>query len=218
MKQATDGQAERARETRDKLIEAGLSLFSRHGLEGVRTRQLAEAAGVNQSAIPYHFGGKDGVYAAVVRHVAHSIVERVGLGAASRPPSTAAGAAQALKALMRNFTLVLLEETDGAAGRSLLLAREQLHPTPIYEELYAQLFQPLHTAISGLVAALRSGTAEDPGNVLRAHALLGQAIAFAVAREALLRRLGAPELSGQAASDIADMVGEMSVAAAQAGR
>ena len=43
---------DRAADTRERLLLAGLTLFSQLGLEGVRTRQLSEAAGVNQSAIP----------------------------------------------------------------------------------------------------------------------------------------------------------------------
>ncbi|WYX25512.1 TetR/AcrR family transcriptional regulator [Achromobacter xylosoxidans] len=68
---------ERAADTRDRLLRAGLALFSQLGLEGVRTRQLAQAAGVNQSAIPYHFGGKEGVYAAVLEQTAQAIAERL---------------------------------------------------------------------------------------------------------------------------------------------
>lgn len=46
-------------ETRRRLVEAGLDLFGRGGLDAVSTRQLADAAGVNLNAIQYHFGGKD---------------------------------------------------------------------------------------------------------------------------------------------------------------
>ena len=46
---------DRAADTRERLLLAGLTLFSQLGLEGVRTRQLSEAAGVNQSAIPSSF-------------------------------------------------------------------------------------------------------------------------------------------------------------------
>lgn len=56
-------------QTREKLIQAGIRLFALSGVSGVRTRQLAEEAGVNQSAIPYHLGGKSGVYAAVIRKI-----------------------------------------------------------------------------------------------------------------------------------------------------
>ncbi|MDQ5888246.1 MAG: TetR/AcrR family transcriptional regulator, regulator of cefoperazone and chloramphenicol, partial [Pseudomonadota bacterium] len=55
----------RAEETRKRLIEAGIELFGRDGFDAVTTRQLAEVAGVNQAAIPYHFAGKEGVYQAV---------------------------------------------------------------------------------------------------------------------------------------------------------
>ena len=41
----------RTRDTRDRLIRAGLALFSRQGLDGVRTRQLVDEAGVNLSLI-----------------------------------------------------------------------------------------------------------------------------------------------------------------------
>src|SRR5690606_25855043 len=128
---------------------AGLSLFSRYGLDGVRTRELADRAGVNQSAIPYHFGGKDGVYAAVIRRVANGIVERAGLERIlAEQPSGAAASARALEALMRAFTRALLDGAGESVSGSLLLAREQLQPSPVFDETYGQLFQPLHVAVT----------------------------------------------------------------------
>ena len=51
-----------ARDTPARLVAAGLKLFSEHGLDGVTTRALAAEAGVNQAAIPYYFGSKEGVH------------------------------------------------------------------------------------------------------------------------------------------------------------
>ncbi|WZB68793.1 CerR family C-terminal domain-containing protein [Achromobacter xylosoxidans] len=51
--------------------------------------------------------------------------------------------------------------------------------------------------------------------MLRAHAILGQAIVFAVAREALLRRLGTGRLTRAMVAEIAAMVGATAVAAAR---
>lgn len=200
----------RTRDTRDRLIRAGLALFSRQGLDGVRTRQLVDEAGVNQSAIPYHFGGKEGVYAAVLEQVAAGIVDRLDL---RRPAPTSADAARvALKSLMRDFARTLLDSEASTAG-SLLLAREQLRPTEKFDALYTRLFLPLHTNVADLVADIRNETRGHRDQVLRAHAILGQALAFAVAREALLRRLGVPALSEQDTADIAEMVGDMAIAA-----
>lgn len=200
----------RTRDTRDRLLRAGLALFSRQGLDGVRTRQLVDEAGVNQSAIPYHFGGKEGVYAAVLEQVAAGIVDRLDL---RQPAAASADAARvALRSLMRDFARTLLDSEASTAG-SLLLAREQLRPTEKFDALYTRLFLPLHTNVADLVADIRNEDRGRRDQVLRAHAILGQALAFAVAREALLRRLGVPALSEQDVAAIAEMVGDMAIAA-----
>jgi AcrR family transcriptional regulator len=60
---------DRDRDTRQRLIDAGLEIFGTYNLEGATTRQLAEHAGVNQAAIPYYFGGKEGLYFAVIEYL-----------------------------------------------------------------------------------------------------------------------------------------------------
>src|SRR6266478_165275 len=62
---------------KQRLIEAGLEIFGAFNLEGATTRQLAERAGVNQAAIPYYFGGKEGLYLAVIEHVITHKASRV---------------------------------------------------------------------------------------------------------------------------------------------
>ncbi len=51
---------------RGNLIEATTPLFAEKGFNGVGVRELATAAGVNLSMISYYFGGKEGLYAAVL--------------------------------------------------------------------------------------------------------------------------------------------------------
>lgn len=51
---------------RENLISAAIPLFAAKGLNGVSVRDLASAAGVNISMISYYFGGKEGLYAAVL--------------------------------------------------------------------------------------------------------------------------------------------------------
>lgn len=52
--------------TRRVLLETAASEFARHGYQGCRTQSVADAAGVNKAMISYHFGGKLGLYRAVV--------------------------------------------------------------------------------------------------------------------------------------------------------
>lgn len=53
-------------ENRENIIAAVTPLFASKGLNGVGVRELAGAAGVNLSMISYYFGGKEGLYAAVL--------------------------------------------------------------------------------------------------------------------------------------------------------
>lgn len=51
---------------RSNLVTATTPLFAEKGFNGVGVRELATAAGVNLSMISYYFGGKEGLYAAVL--------------------------------------------------------------------------------------------------------------------------------------------------------
>lgn len=52
---------------RGKLMEVGTQLFAERGLHGVSIRELSHAAGASISMISYYFGGKEGLYSAVLR-------------------------------------------------------------------------------------------------------------------------------------------------------
>ncbi len=190
----------RSAETRCRLVAAGLELFARHGFDAVTTRQLAEAAGVNQAAIPYHFGGKQGVYLAVAEHVAaqtgarlRPLCETVRARLAGTPGRAEVGA------LLLETTLALARIAFEPAHRDvwlILLAREQFRPSAAFERLYTEVSGPLHGMLGELVGALVEAPADAPETILLAHAYLGQLIGFLVARAGLQRRLGWPDRPG----------------------
>lgn len=67
-KNGRGGAGERA--TRDNIIRAALTLFAKHGIDGVSLRQIVAAAGQsNPSAVHYHFQSKEGLLSAVIDHV-----------------------------------------------------------------------------------------------------------------------------------------------------
>ncbi|HAL86800.1 MAG TPA: DUF1956 domain-containing protein, partial [Deferribacteraceae bacterium] len=59
--------------TKQNLIDAGMELFGEHGFTATGTRMIVQKAGVNISAIQYYFGGKEGLYRAVIEHIAERI-------------------------------------------------------------------------------------------------------------------------------------------------
>ncbi|WP_336216238.1 TetR/AcrR family transcriptional regulator [Nonomuraea sp. LPB2021202275-12-8] len=62
------GRTERARETREAILDAAERLFAEHGVGEVSNRQISEAAGqANNFAVGYHFGAKADLVRAIVR-------------------------------------------------------------------------------------------------------------------------------------------------------
>lgn len=55
-----------AERTRQALLDAALAEFSAKGRAGARVSEIAARAGVDKQLISYYFGGKDGLYRALV--------------------------------------------------------------------------------------------------------------------------------------------------------
>lgn len=190
----------RAEETRRRLVAAGLDLFARHGFNAVTTRQLAEAAGVNQAAIPYHFGGKEGVYRAVaervaavagerIRHLDASVRERLAALPAGADAKTGAKVARLLREATTQIARIVLEPAHRGIW-PIFLGREQPGSSAAFDRLYAEFAGPLHALVGDLIARLVGMAADAEANILLTHAYLGQILAFATAQGTLNRRLG----------------------------
>jgi len=59
----------RSVETRSRILAAATQRFAETGFAGASTRSVAAEAGVNVATLAYHFGGKDGLYEAVLNQL-----------------------------------------------------------------------------------------------------------------------------------------------------
>jgi len=60
-------------ETQRRLLETAEREFARHGFAGARVARVARAAGANQRMVYHYFVSKQGMYEAVLRHVAEEL-------------------------------------------------------------------------------------------------------------------------------------------------
>lgn len=180
-------------QTRERLLDAGETLFGRYGYDGVTTRQLAALAQVNQSAIPYHFGGKKGVYLAVAQRICQATGEQLGrearaIHACLSPDITPAEAGDLLVRLAAHIARLVFRPEHRGPWYAFL-SREMLQPGPAFDLLYDQFTAPIHDLTETLIARMTGQPPTDPGTRLLAHAFHGQLVGFAYGRSALGRRL-----------------------------
>lgn len=60
-------------DSRDAILDAAETVFCKYGFDGASMKAVAQAAGVAQSLLHYHFGNKDGLYLAVFQRRADAI-------------------------------------------------------------------------------------------------------------------------------------------------
>ncbi len=64
--ESLDRKSEKSRRTQQKLVEAGIDLFSTYGYNATTTRSVELHAKVQRNLISYHFGGKEAFWKACV--------------------------------------------------------------------------------------------------------------------------------------------------------
>ena len=69
--------AERTAETREKIIEAVVATIDELGFRKTTAAEIAKRAGVTWGAVQHHFGGKDGILAAVLEDSFGRFAERI---------------------------------------------------------------------------------------------------------------------------------------------
>lgn len=138
------------KDTRLKLVETAAPLFAKKGFAAVSVRELAQAAGANVAAVSYHFGGKEGLYQAVLEHQFAPIAGALALLAAL-PPGISG---------QQRLTLYA-ERIAGIHSQRPYLVRfmhsELTNPTVCFETVVkkyiTQVYAFLHQAIADGVAA-----------------------------------------------------------------
>ena len=185
---------DRDRDTRQRLIDAGLEIFGTYNLEGATTRQLAELAGVNQAAIPYYFGGKEGLYFAVIEHlfsanfaVIGPVVIALQGELASKKPTRDEALALLKKLLNTMLERILARKASSTWAR--IIMREQMQPTQAFSLIYEKGIRRVHEAVAMLLAIILEKKPTDRRVILRSHMVVGQILIFLAGRETIRRRL-----------------------------
>ena len=177
---------------RAALIRAGVQVFGDNSLASATTREIAQLAGQNISAIAYYFGNKEGLYFAVAHHICDILVERLGplLDEIEAQLSQGNHEPEVCLHMFGRLIGASLSTHQEMLTVTSIVVKEQMHPTKAFDILYEGCLERLHQVGARLIEAYTGETPGQQETVLRFHALLGQSLAFRFARETIVRRAG----------------------------
>lgn len=196
--------------SRERLLEAAVDVFGRHGFEAATTRMIAKAAGVNIAAIPYYFSGKEGLYQAAVTYIVEKIEANAGAvfremaELTSKKGLSRKAAMEALEGLLVaviNFMVGSLE----APRVARIILREQLDPSSAYDIIYSRVMYRIINSIAMFLTVIHEDIPIRTAR-LRAMAIMGQVMAFRVARETVVRMIGIEGYSRDETEEIREII------------
>ncbi|HJV48729.1 MAG TPA: CerR family C-terminal domain-containing protein, partial [Geothrix sp.] len=155
-------------DTRTRLIESAILHFAAKGFDGTGIREIAKSAQANSALVAYHFCGKEGLYAEVLK----AIFARKEVCAVSElegiPPAGTPGARKAALEGLQNYIkafvteLMSCDQSDPLNEAAMvLMAREMQAPRPASADLLMAHLQPYVTYLMNCLQVLRPDLDED---------------------------------------------------------
>lgn len=169
--------------TRARLIDAAAEVFTEQGYRAATVREICRRARANIAAVNYHFGGKEGLYGALLAHFGRAAVERYPPDLGVEP---GASAEDRLFAFVHAFLLRMLSE-DGIGRHGALVAREMAEPTRALDRLVDDVIRPLFLRLRGIVAEILGPRATPGEVVLCTRSIVGQCLFYHHARAVIAR-------------------------------
>jgi TetR/AcrR family transcriptional regulator, regulator of cefoperazone and chloramphenicol sensitivity len=166
--------------TRARITAAAGELFADHGYHGVTVRDIIQKAKTHQSALNYHFAGKESLYREVLRHACDSPeVDKLGSDALLEMPAREA-LQQVIAAWIREYTF-----DDASQWKAKLLDRECLQPSGVFQELVAAHVLPQLKLVAAILARVVGRPAESTEMYAAVLGLLGQVNMLTLYRQLL---------------------------------
>ncbi|GAB2810711.1 TetR/AcrR family transcriptional regulator [Lentzea nigeriaca] len=186
-------------DARERIIVAAERLIAEHGVE-VPLRDIATAAGQrNNSAVQYHFGGRDGLIDAVAQHrIADLEQHRLELLAQSE----ATGEAQDVRALVSALVVPMLTVPyeHGATHYARFLDRVRTHPALAAD---TNLDRAGRAAVRLIITRLDRALRDLPTEVRRRRLRVLPTVLFALLAD---RERAEPTADPHAAAELVDLV------------
>ena len=137
-------------QTRQQLLEVAGQVFGERGYARATSKEICERAKANIAAVNYHFGGKDGLYAAVLEE-AHARL--VSIDIVTQVTQSKGSAAEKLRLLLRQIVSEVAKR-DRGAWELPVLSRELMAPTPLIEGMMKNQVLPKARMVTAMIGEI----------------------------------------------------------------
>jgi AcrR family transcriptional regulator len=198
-------------ETRARLLNAAARLFAEHGFARVTVRDICKRAHANIAAVNYHFGGKDGLYHAVMRMAIETMqatTEDARTAGRGLPPD------QRLRAYVSVFLNRILGKGHETSWIHQLMLRELSDPTPALDMVAQEVLRPRTAYLCGTIAELIGCPADSPP-VMRCALSVQSQFNSMLWSQAAARMMHAAEMPVPSLDEIAEHITQFSLGGIQ---
>jgi AcrR family transcriptional regulator len=199
--------ASQDQQTRARLIQAAVELFSERGFKRVTVREICQAAGTNIAAVNYHFRDKFGLYTAVIQTAIDAMRSAT---EASMEAGKGRPAEEKLRAHIRVY-LRHITDDGSASWIHQLMNHEMTDPTAALEMIFEQAIRPRVEYLSGIISELMGISASDERVFRCAASIQGQCLIY-VYKPVRDRFIPGGQFSPAAIAKTADHIAEFSLA------
>ncbi len=168
---------------RERILEAAGEIFAECGFRGATVRKICERAKVNVAAINYYFGGKEKLYAEVLRYWHDFAIQKYPL---LLEVGEDAPAEEQLRAFIRSFLFRLLDKGK-PAWFGKLMARETIEPTLAFERLVEEIVRPRDRILASIVQKIIGTPVSEEEIRLCCSSIIGQCLYYYHARSIIER-------------------------------
>jgi AcrR family transcriptional regulator len=168
---------ENGAQTKQQLLEVAGRVFAERGYVYATSKEICERASANIAAVNYHFGGKDGLYAAVLEE-AHARLVSVDIVAGIT--QSKAGAADKLRLLLRKIVGEVAKRDPGA-WELRVLSRELMAPTPLMDNMMKNQVMPKAKLVTGMIGEILGVPATHPAVSRATVSIIGPCLFLLIA-------------------------------------
>ena len=189
-----------ASDRKKQLIQVATRLFSEQGFDGTSTREIAEAAGVNESLIFRHFPTKEDLFWAVLSERSESTGRK-------RQIRELLGSNKSDREIFTEIARILLDRNEDDAAVTRLLLFSALRNNQLSDRFFRRYLAEIYEVMADLIrTGIADGRFRDLDPIVAARAFLGMIVYHYLVQEILGGRQYSNFSPQQLAEQMADMI------------